>query len=98
MLYSENKVVIEDSFELAAPRTTYINLITAETPVVEGSAIRLGDTLLTLDGIEFSGTEALPDLLHDRSRKRAWASPLTRIVLKTANTHYKMIFTTGDAK
>lgn len=98
MLYSENKVVVEDSFELAAPRTTYINLITAETPVVEGSAIRLGDTLLTLDGIEFSGTEALPDLLHDRSRKRAWSSPLTRIVLKTANTHYKMIFTTGEAK
>ena len=98
MLYSENKVVVEDSFELAAPRTAYINLITAETPVVEGSAIRLGDTLLTLDGIEFAGTEALPDLLHDRSRKRVWPAPLTRIVLKTANTYYKMIFTTGDAK
>lgn len=90
MKFAKNRVVIEDSFKLKKKQTVTINLLTPEKPAVRNNTIRLGKTLLTLDGIEYAGLET--PLKIANSGGNLWKSHLTRIILKTDRTNYKLIF------
>lgn len=90
MEFAGNKVVIKDSFKLKKKQSVTLNLLTPEKPVVRNNTIRLGRTMLTLDGIEYTGLETPLEMVHSGSN--LWKSPLTRILLKTDRTSYKLIF------
>lgn len=94
MEFSSGSVTVEDSFKLKKKLPVTINLLTPEKPLAAGNTIRLGKTLLTLEGIEYAGQELMPEIGSSKKIPN-WKKRLTRIILKTDRTNYKLIFTGG---
>ena len=93
--FSDSKVTVEDSFSLKKKLPAVITLLTVCKPVVRDShTILLGNVTLSLENIEFSEMEIMPELVHDRNgkMKNIWDSTITAIRLKSGKNCYKMVF------
>ena len=90
--FSEEQVVVEDTFSLTKTLPAVITLHCKAAPeIVDSKTVKFGNVTLLLEGIVVDGTELLPDMiLH--GDKSVWGGPLTALRLRSEADHYKLIF------
>lgn len=88
--FSENKVVLEDSFKLVRPKTAEIKFLSpCEVEKLSDGGIRIGEVAVELKGIEIASIRTLPKM------NASWDRCLTEIMLKSASNSYCITFKPG---
>ena len=85
--FSGNKVVLEDSFTLAAPKSAKIRFLSpCKAEKISASSIKIGGTVLEMKGIELVSIRGLPKM------NGSWNLCLTEIMLESTSNHYRLTF------
>ena len=92
--FMPDKVTITDDFQLAKPLPAEIFLLSLTTPeVINPHQVRIGNVVLNLQDITYSGYEHISDEKFEKINNN---DPVYRIRLYSGQSHYQLEFTTEN--